>query len=144
MPKQQAFGWDAKLGSTVVLGATGWADAQASFRCRAVYARRMDLLDALGLASRLWPRLVAIIVAATILLFPHPASGLFRDAVDARAAQVTALIEKILRPMLARARRHSAAVDAPRTPGSLGSNLGSKVSATHGHSTTLRPSNHRG
>ena len=103
----------------------------------------MDILDALGLASRLWPRLVAVIVAATILLFPHTASGLFRDAVDARAAQVTALMEKVLRPLLERA-RHSAAVDAPRTPGSLGSNLGSKVSATHGHSATLRPSNHRG
>jgi hypothetical protein len=104
----------------------------------------MDILDALGLAGRLWPRLVAVIVAATILLFPHTASGVFRDAVDARAAQVTALLEKVFRPMLARARRHSAAVDAARPPASLGSNLGSKVSATHGHSATLRPSNHRG
>lgn len=102
----------------------------------------MDTLDILGLTQRLWPRLVALVVAASILVFPQVARAVLREAVEARAAQITRILRQATKSTLAHERRRAAAAGGAHARRSLGSNLGSNVSATQGHSATLRPSSH--
>lgn len=56
----------------------------------------MGTFAVVGLASRLWPRLVAVIIAAVILLSPHTAIAVFDDAIQTTAGQMTALLDKAL------------------------------------------------
>jgi hypothetical protein len=101
----------------------------------------MGIFDILGLAGRLWPRLVGLVIAATILLFPQTATAVFREAVEARAAQITRILDQVIQSTRAHERQQAAAGDT-QAGRSVGSNLGSNVSATQRHSGTLRPSSH--
>jgi hypothetical protein len=102
----------------------------------------MGIFDILGLAGRLWPRLVGLVIAATILLFPQAARAVFREAVEARAAQITRILDQMIQSTSAHERQQAAAAGDTQAGRSVGSNLGSNVSATQRHSGTLRPSNH--
>lgn len=52
----------------------------------------MDLLGVFGFAGRFWPRLVAVSALGLALLFPQVWQTLVRDAVDERAAEITAAL----------------------------------------------------
>lgn len=81
----------------------------------------MSILDILGLAGRLWPRLVALVIAATILLFPQTARAVFREAIEARAAQITKVLDQMIRSTFAHERQQAAAHHETQAGGSVGS-----------------------
>lgn len=56
----------------------------------------MDTLDALGFARRLWPRLVAFVVAAAFYFFPQLSSDLIMQAAQQRAQRMVAALEDSL------------------------------------------------
>jgi hypothetical protein len=60
----------------------------------------MDLLEFLALARRIWPRFVALLVLAAVILAPRPTASLVEGVAEARARQVVSLLERALRSTL--------------------------------------------
>jgi len=60
----------------------------------------MDLLEALSLARRIWPRLVSLLVLAAVVLAPRPTASLIEGAARARAQQVVSLLDRALETTL--------------------------------------------
>lgn len=60
----------------------------------------MDLLEFLALARRIWPRFVALLVLAAVILAPQPTASLVEGVAEARARQVVSLLDRALRSAL--------------------------------------------
>jgi hypothetical protein len=75
----------------------------------------MDPFDGLSLFGRLFPRLVAIVLAVAFIGFPRTADAVFMWTVHVRAAQITSEFDHALDPMFARLRHGVDTCHAPNS-----------------------------
>jgi hypothetical protein len=67
----------------------------------------MDLLDALGVARQLWPRLVAIVVLAAFYFLPQLSTDVIMQAAQERAQRIVTLLDGSLGSTPGDSRHHS-------------------------------------
>lgn len=66
----------------------------------------METLEALGLARRLWPRLIAVLVVAGLCFAPQPSAAVLMQAGEEKARQITSILDRVVRSAMADSDRH--------------------------------------
>jgi hypothetical protein len=61
----------------------------------------VSILEALGVARRLWPRLVTAAVAACFCFAPQFSAGVIVQAGEERARQITSILDRAVRSAIA-------------------------------------------